>query len=84
MNRESVGDSSWNLCITIMKRPTFTYIEGDLSKLMDESIAIPESVIITSKCGNPVLLAGNDWNAITETMNLQSAPDIRESILKGI
>ena len=61
-----------------------TEARANLYKLIDETSANHEPVVITGKRRNAVLLAEDDWNAINETLHLLSAPEIRESILEGM
>ena len=43
-----------------------------------------EPVTITNNCGKSAVLIGeDDWNAIQETLYLQSIPGLAESILEG-
>lgn len=43
-----------------------------------------ETVQITGKVANAILIAESDWNAIQETLYLLSVPGMRESIRKGL
>ena len=43
-----------------------------------------QPVVITGKRGNAVLISEEDWNAISETVNLLSIPGMRESIQEGM
>ena len=61
-----------------------TEARANLYKLIDDVSVSHEPVVITGKRGNAVLLAEDDWNAITETLHLLSVPGMRESILKGM
>ena len=61
-----------------------TEARANLYKLMDETSASHEPVVITGKRSNSVLLAEEDWNAINETLYLVSIPGMRESILSGM
>jgi PHD/YefM family antitoxin component YafN of YafNO toxin-antitoxin module len=61
-----------------------TEARANLYKLIDDTSASHEPVVITGKRGNAVLLAEDDWNAINETLHLLSVPGMRESILEGI
>ena len=61
-----------------------TEARANLYKLIDETTASHEPVVITGKRGNAVLLAEDDWNAINETLHLLSVPGMRESILEGM
>ena len=61
-----------------------TEARANLYKLIDDTTANHEPVVITGKRGNAVLLAEDDWNAINETLHLLSVPGMRESILEGM
>ena len=61
-----------------------TEASANLYKLIDDTTANHEPVVITGKRGNAVLLAEDDWNAINETLHLLSVPGMRESILEGM
>lgn len=61
-----------------------TEARANLYKLIDDTSVNHEPVVITGKRGNAVLLAEDDWNAITETLHLLSVPGMRESILEGM
>ena len=63
---------------------TVTEARANLYKLIDDASVNHEPVIITGKRGNAVLLAEGDWNAITETLHLLSAPGMRGSITAGM
>ena len=56
----------------------------NLYKLIDDTTVNHQSVVITGKRGNAVLLAEDDWNAINEALHLLSVPGILESILEGV
>ena len=56
----------------------------NLYKLIDDTTVNHQSVVITGKRGNAVLLAEDDWNAINETLHLLSVPRMLESILEGV
>ena len=52
--------------------------------LIDETQETHKPILITGKRGNAVLLAEEDWNAISETLYLVSMPGLRESIREGL
>ncbi len=56
---------------------------ANLYRLLDETAASHEPILITGKRNNAVLLAEQDWRAIEETLHLLSVPGMRESILEG-
>lgn len=61
-----------------------TEARSKLYKLIDETKETHQPIIITGKRGNAVLVAEEDWNAISETLHLLSVPGMRESIKEGI
>ncbi|MDQ6980670.1 MAG: type II toxin-antitoxin system Phd/YefM family antitoxin [Ghiorsea sp.] len=63
---------------------TVTDARTNLYKLIDEASETHQPITITGKRGNAVLLAEEDWNAITETLHLLSVPNMRESIRQGL
>ena len=61
-----------------------TEARAKLYALIDEASASHQPIVITGKRGNAVLLAEEDWNAISETLNLLAVPGMRESIVEGM
>ncbi len=61
-----------------------TEARSKLYALIDETIETNKPILITGKHGNAVLLAEEDWNAISETLYLVSIPGVRESIREGL
>jgi prevent-host-death family protein len=55
-----------------------------LYRLLDETAAAHEPVLITGPRSNGVLVGEEDWNAIQETLHLLSVPGMRESIREGL
>ena len=61
-----------------------TEARSKLYNLIDETAESHEPIIISGKRGNAVLISEEDWNAISETLNLLSVPGMRESIKQGL
>jgi len=55
-----------------------------LYRLLDETAAAHEPVLITGPRSNGVLVGEEDWNAIQETLYLLSVPVMRESVREGL
>jgi len=53
-------------------------------RLIDETAASHEPIIILGKRSSAVLISSEDWNAIQETLYLLSVPNMRESIKEGM
>jgi len=61
-----------------------TDARSKLYSLIDEAQNSHKPITITGKRGNVVLIAEEDWNAISETLYLMSVPGMRESIREGM
>ncbi len=55
-----------------------------LFRLMDETAASHEPVLITGKRTNAILISEEDWRSVQETLYLLSIPGMRESIVDGL
>lgn len=60
-----------------------TNARKDLYNLVENANQYNEPTLIVGKRGNAVLLSENDWNAIQETLYLNSIPGMTESIIEG-
>ncbi|MBU4486630.1 MAG: type II toxin-antitoxin system Phd/YefM family antitoxin [Candidatus Delongbacteria bacterium] len=56
----------------------------NLYKLVDMTNESHETILISGKRGNAVLISEDDWSAINETLYLLSIPNMRESIKEGL
>jgi prevent-host-death family protein len=61
-----------------------TNARKNLYRLIEEVLKNHEPVQITSKNGDAVLIADEDWKSIQETLHLLSIPGMRESVKKGM
>lgn len=67
-----------------MKAKNASEAREKLYRLLDETAATHEPVLITGPRANAVLVAEEDWNAIQETLHLLAVRGMRESILEGM
>ena len=63
---------------------TASEARANLYRLIDEVNESHRPVTILGKRGSAVLVSADDWAAIQETLNLLSAPGMRDSIRKGM
>ncbi|CAA6691502.1 Unannotated [Lentimonas sp. CC19] len=63
---------------------TATKARNTLYSLIDEANESHVPIQITGKRGNAVLIAEDDWRAISETMHLSMVPGMVESIVEGM
>ena len=61
-----------------------TEARSKLYSLIDESTETHQPAVVTGKRGNAILVSEDDWNAISETLHLLSAPGMRKSIREGL
>ena len=67
-----------------MSAINITNARKELYNLVEEVNLYSEPTLIVSKKGNAVLVSENDWNAIQETVYLNSIPGMVESIQEGM
>jgi prevent-host-death family protein len=67
-----------------MATVTASKARSKLYRLIDETAASHEPVLITGKRANAVLVSEEDWRAMQETVYLLSVPGMRESIKEGL
>jgi prevent-host-death family protein len=67
-----------------MRMLTATVARAKLSALLDEIAASHESLLITGRHHNAVLISEEDWRAINETLYLMGIPGMQESIIEGM
>ena len=63
---------------------TASEARANLYRLIDEAAESHKPIIISGKRTSAVLLSGEDWNAIQETLYLLAVPGMRESIKAGM
>lgn len=68
----------------IMSAINITNARKELYNLVEDVNRYSEPTLIVSKKGNAVLISESDWNAIQETIYLNSIPGMVESIKEGM
>jgi antitoxin YefM len=59
-------------------------VRADIYNVMDETAQTHEPVLITGKRNNAVMVSQEDWNAIEETLYLNSIPEMVSSIQESM
>lgn len=67
-----------------MSTINITNARKDLYNLVENVSVYHEPALIVGKKGNAVLISEDDWNAIQETLYLDSIPGMTKSILDGV
>ncbi len=63
---------------------TVSQARTNIYKIMDETAQTHQPILITGKRNNVVMLAEEDWNAIEETLFLNSIPEMASSIKEAM
>ena len=63
---------------------TVSQARTNIYKLMDETAETHQPIIITGKRNNVVMLSEEDWNAIEETLYLNTIPGMASSIKEAM
>ncbi|HEY9867182.1 MAG TPA: type II toxin-antitoxin system Phd/YefM family antitoxin [Candidatus Obscuribacterales bacterium] len=66
-----------------METITVNQDDNKINKLVNQTIENNQPILLKGEIGNAVLISEKDWNAIQETLYLQSIPNLLESIKKG-
>lgn len=67
-----------------MQTTTATNARVELFRLIDKTALSHEPILITSRRNNAVLISEEDFRAISETLYLNSIPNMTSSIVEGL
>lgn len=67
-----------------MQSLTASDARANLHRIMDETAASHEPILISGMRTSAVLVSAEDWSAIQETLYLLAVPGMRESIKAGM
>ncbi len=68
----------------LQKAISVSQARANIFKLINETNQSHTPIIITGKKNDAVLLSLDDWNAIQETLYLNSIPNVKQSIMEGL
>lgn len=63
---------------------TVSQARSNIYKIMDETSQTHQPIIITGKRNNVVMIAEEDWNAIEETLYLNSVTSMADSVKEAM
>ena len=66
------------------KTMSVSQVRADIYNVIDETAQTHEPILITGKRNNAVMLSEEDWNAIEETLYLNSMPNMASSIQESM
>ena len=66
-----------------MKSVNITNFRKNIYELIEEILKYNEPINISTKNGNAVVIPENDYNALLETLYIETVPGLKEKILDG-
>lgn len=66
-----------------MNAISVTKARANLYRLVDQANEESQTITITGKRGNAVLIGEDDWSAIQETLYLNSIPGMSQSVIEA-
>ena len=67
-----------------MRKITASKARATIYQLIDEVAASRESMIITGRVHNAVLVSAAHWSAVKETLYLLPVPGMHEAVVEGV
>lgn len=66
-----------------MTNINITNFRKDIYELLEQTIKYNETINISTKNGNAVVLSEEDYNSLIETLYLSDIPGMKEKLIKG-
>ena len=67
-----------------MLNTNITNFRKNIFSMLEQTIKYNETVNISTKDGNAVIISEEDYNSLMETLYLYSIPEQREKIIEGL
>ena len=67
-----------------MTNINITNLRKNIYKLLEDAVEYNETINVSTKKGNVVILSEEDYNGLIETLYLSSIPDLKDDIIKGL
>ena len=66
-----------------MTNINITNFRKDIYELLEKTIKYNETINISTKNGNAIVLSEEDYNGLMETVNLLNVPGTKDKLIKG-
>jgi len=67
-----------------MTNINITNFRKDIYELLDQAIKYNETINVSTKNGNAIILSEEDYNNLIETLYVSSVPGLKEEIIEGL
>lgn len=67
-----------------MKNINITNFRKEIYEMLENTIKYNETINISTKNGNAIVMSEEDYNNLMETLYISSIPELKEDIIKGL
>ena len=67
-----------------MKNINITNFRKEIYEMLENTIKYNETINISTKNGNAIVMSEEDYNNLMETLYISSIPELKEDIVKGL
>lgn len=67
-----------------MTNINITNFRKDIYELLEQAIKYNETINVSTKNGNAIILSEEDYNSLIETLYISSVPGLKEEIIEGL
>lgn len=67
-----------------MTNTNVTNFRKNIYELLKQTIKYNETINISTKDGNAVLISEEDYNSLIETLYIESIPGLKQDVLEGL
>ena len=67
-----------------MTNTNITNFRKNKYKLLENAVEYNETINVSTKKGNAVIMSEEDYNSLVETLYISSIPELKEDIKKGL
>lgn len=67
-----------------MTNINITNFRKDIYELLEQVIKYNETINVSTKNGNAIILSEEDYNNLIETLYISSVPGLKEEIIEGL
>ena len=67
-----------------MTNTNITNFRKDIYELLEQAIKYNETINVSTKNGNAIILSEEDYNNLIETLYISSVPGLKEEIKEGL
>ena len=67
-----------------MKNINITNFRKEIYEMLENTIKYNETINVSTKNGNAIVMSEEDYNNLIETLYINSMPELKDDIIKGL